>query len=110
MIILATEQGASSYVMRATLDGVSYGVELNWNGRVGAWYLSLYDAAGEPLLLSRKVVTNMPLLHRFKFLTGMPAGDLIAVDPSETIAYAGYTELGEGRGVTLYYVEGAELA
>ncbi len=110
MIILPTEQGASSYVMRATLDGVSFGLELNWNGRVGAWYLSIYDAAGLPLLLSRKVVTNMPLLSRFRFLAGLPAGDIVAVDPSESIAYAGYEELGEKRGVTLMYVEASDLA
>lgn len=108
-LILPTEQGASSYVMRVALDGVSFGVELNWNGRVGAWYLSLYDADGNALLRSRKVVTNFPLLQRFKFLEGMPAGELIAVDPSESIAYAGYEELGERRGVTLLYIEASEI-
>ncbi len=95
--------------MRATLDGVSYGLELNWNGRVDAWYLSIFDAAGVALLRSRKVVTNMPLLSRFRFIAGLPAGDIIAVDPSESIAYAGYTELGEARGVTLMYVEASDL-
>lgn len=108
-LILPTEQGASSYTMRATLDGVSFGVELNWNGRVGAWYLSLYDAAGVALLRSRKVVTNFPLLSRFRFIDGLPAGELIAVDPSETIAYANYTELGERLGVTLLYIEASEI-
>lgn len=110
MKILATEQGASSYTMRATLDGVSYGIELNWNGRVGAWYLSVFAADGTALLRSRKVATNTPLLRRFRFVPGLPAGELVAVDPANRIAYADYDELGEGLGVTLYYVEASELA
>lgn len=108
-MIIPTEQGASSYTTRITLDGVSYGLELNWNGRAGAWYLSLYDTAGNPLLLSRKLATNFPILKRFRFIDGLPPGEIIAVDPSYTLDYAGYTELGELRGVTLYYVEASEI-
>lgn len=109
MLIVPTEQGSSSYVTRIALDGVSYGLELNWNGRAEAWYLSIYDTSGAPLLLSRKVATNFPILKRFRFVDGLPPGELVAVDASATLDYAGYTELGELRGVTLYYVEASEL-
>lgn len=109
MLIIPTEQGVSSYVTRVALDGVSYGIELNWNGRAGAWYLSLYDTNGDPLLLSRKLSTNFPILKRFRFIDGLPAGELLAIDASYSLDYAGYDELGETRGVTLYYVEKADL-
>ncbi len=105
---ITTQQGASAWNQRVILDGAAYLLDFNWNGREGAWFISLSDAEGVPLVMSRKVVTNRPLFGRFKFLTGMPAGDLFALDPSGQIQYASYTEL--GSAVELFYFDGAELA
>ena len=108
--ILQTQQGASAYDQRVTLDGQSYILRFDWNGRAGAWYLSIADAEGEPLLTSRKLSTNSPILNRFRFVDGLPPGELIACDFSAQIPYAGYTELGPKRGVTLYYFDAEEVA
>ena len=110
ILVLPTEQGASAFSQRVTLDGVSFTLDMNWNGREGAWYLSLYDAAGAALLLSRKLSTNSPILRRFRFVDGLPAGELIAQDFSDSIPYAGYDEIGPGRGVTLRYFDASEVA
>lgn len=107
---IATVQDASFYDQRVVWDGVNYTLSMMWNGRVGAWYMSLYDSNGDAILLSRKVVTGMPLLDRFRFVAGLPAGDVFALDPSGTIDYAGYDELGAGRGVTLCYYDAEEMA
>ena len=105
---LPTEQGASAYSQRMVLDGASYTLDYAWNGREGAWYLSLYSDEGEPLLLSRKLSTNTPLLRHFRFVVGLPPGEFMAVDFSATIPYADYTGLGPGRGVQLLYYEASE--
>ena len=107
---LPSEQGASSYSQRVTLDGSTYNLEFNWNGRAGAWYMSIYAEDGAPLLLSRKLSTNCPLLKKYRFVDGLPPGELMATDPSNSIDYAGYEELGPGRGVVLYYFDAEFLA
>ena len=110
MIILATDRGKAAYTQRVTLDGVSFILELIWNERVGAWYLSVLDANGTALLRSRKLATNWPIIRRFRFLDGLPAGEIMAIDPSASLDYAGYSDLGEDRGVELVYIEAADLA
>lgn len=105
---ITTQQGASAWNQRVILDGVAFLLDFNWNGREGSWYISLSDAEGNPLVMSRKVVTNRPLFKRFAFLAGMPKGEIFALDPSGKIPYAGYTELGSAVG--LYYFDAAELA
>lgn len=105
---ITTQREASAWNQRVNLDGAAYLLDFNWNGREEAWYISLSDAEGVPLVLSRKVVTNRPLFGRFRFVEGMPKGDLYALDPSGKIPYAGYTELGEA--VELFYFDAAELA
>lgn len=109
IFLVATQQGASAYRTRVVLDGVTFLLDLNWNGRAGAWYMSLFDATGASLLESRKLVTNRPLLQRFRFQAGLPAGELLAMDPSAKIPYAQYDALGDGLGVALYYFDAAEL-
>lgn len=108
--IIQTQQGASAYDQRVTLDGQAYILRLDWNGRAGAWYLTISDADGVALLRSRKLSTNHPILNRFRFVEGLPPGELMATDPSNSIEYAGYTELGPRRGVTLYYFDAQEIA
>lgn len=102
------KRGAASWTQRMQLDGIAYILDFAWNGRDGAWYLGLLDAAGNPLLLSRKIVSNTPLLRRFRFVSGLPAGELFASDPTNTIDYPGYDEL--GATVKLIYFEKSELA
>ncbi len=108
--IIQTQQGASSYDQRVTLDGQAYLLELNWNGRAGSWYLSISDADGVTLLTSRKLSTNCPILRRFRFIPELPPGEIMATEPAGAIDYAGYTELGPRRGVTLYYFDAQEVA
>lgn len=102
------KRDASSWTQRMTLDGISYILDFAWNGRDGAWYLGLLDAAGNPLMLGRKIVSNRPLLKRLRFTPGLPAGELFANDPTATVDYPGYNDL--GKTVKLLYFERSELA
>lgn len=102
------KQNAASWTQRMTLDGVSYILDFAWNGRDGAYYLSILDATGTPLIRSRKLVANRPILKRYRFVAGIPAGEIIASDPTKTIEYPGYGQL--GLEVPLYYFDKSELA
>lgn len=96
---------------RVNLDGTDFLLDFAWNGRAGAWALTLLTAEEAPLVCGLTVVSNRPLFHRFKYLQGMPEGDLVAVDPSGTIAVPGYNQLGDtadgdgSGGVWLIYFE-----
>ncbi len=107
---LPVQQGTSNQRARVTLDGSVYYVDLLWNGRIGAWYLSLFDADQKALVRSRKLVTNRPILERVRFTPGLPPGEILAIDPSEQISYAQYDQLGRGLGVGLYYFDAEEMA
>lgn len=95
------------YSFQVELDGATYGFELRWNERAEGWFLSLFDVEGEPLVSSRRVVLDMPMLARQR-VEGLPPGQLIATDTAGTGAEPGLTELG-GR-VQLLYFDEAEFA
>lgn len=109
MLSITTIQGASAYSQRVVLDGETFVLEFNWNGREGAWYMTVSDAEGVALLASRKLSTNSPVLGRFRFVVGLPKGEIYPIDLSNTLDYAGYADLGENRGVRLLYITAAEM-
>lgn len=99
---------AAAWSQRQILDGASYVLDFAWSGRAGAWYLSISDVDGNALLLSKKIVSNRPLLNRTRFIPELPPGQLIALEPTGLISYAGYDDL--GKTVELLYFDAAELA
>ena len=88
---------------RVELDGSTYQLDLAWNGRAECWCLSLALEDGTPLVSGLALVSNAPILNRFKFREGMPAGELIAADLTGKISCANYTQL--GSEVELIYYE-----
>lgn len=89
------------------LDAITYTLELRWNERDEAWYLSVLTAEEEPLLLGRKVVVGAPLWARFR-TAGLPPGDVVAVDTQGTDTDPGLEDL--GRRVRLIYTPFADAA
>lgn len=109
MLSIVTLQNTANYRQRVELDGVTFLLDLRWNARLEAWQLSLFTAEEVALVQGVTVVTNRPLLRRFRARAGMPAGDFFAFDQTETVAAAGYDQLGPDRAVDLLYVEAADL-
>jgi hypothetical protein len=101
-LVLPATSDAPWYDFEATLEGSTYRFELRWNGRSGAWFLSLQDAAGDVIAAGRRVVLGAQLLGRSADAR-LPPGTLLAVDTSGTDEEAGRDELGER--VQLVYVE-----
>jgi len=108
MIRIPTQQGLAAWSQRTSLDGVDYQLDFAWNGRAGAWYLSVSTIQGDALVIGMKLVTNRPLLHRFHHIPGVPPGEIVALDESASIPWANYNEL--SNGVDLFYLEAADLA
>lgn len=106
MIQIPTQQNLSSWSQRTQLDGTDYIIDFNWNGRDAAWYINLSTIEGTLLVGSIKLVSNRPLLKRFKYIDGMPLGEIVAYDGSGTIDQAGYGQL--SNGVDLIYIEASD--
>ncbi len=108
MQIIPLPSGAAFFRQRVALDGVDFYIDLAWNGRAGTWALSLLDGDEIPLVFGMTAVTNRPMLRRYKHLSGMPGGDLIFMDLTQTIDAASYDQL--GREIELVYFTAAEIA
>lgn len=94
------------YDFEVELEESIYTIELYWNTRAEAWFLSVYDVLGEPLVSGRKVALGAPILGRAERPSG-PPGAIIAFDTSGENVEAGETDLG-GR-VQLVYFDSTEL-
>lgn len=84
------------------LDGVSYQIQLLWNGRSNSWSMAIYNAATELLVGSIRAVANFPLLKYFTDLE-LPQGDLRFWDQSGAGIDPGRDDL--GTRVLLVYEE-----
>jgi len=101
-IVLPVTAEAPFYDLEVTLEGATYRLELRWNERAQAWFLALYDAAGDVLAAGRAVALGADLRGRSADAR-LPPGILLAVDTSGENRDAGRDDLGER--VKLLYVE-----
>lgn len=108
MQTIPVTQGSAFFQQRVDLEGTTYVLEFSWNARASRWFLSVLNQDDVLLVAGLAMVSNRLLLRRFKYLDGMPSGDLVMADLTETIPYAGYDQL--GTDVTLVYFTAAELA
>lgn len=103
LIRIPTQQSQAAWTQRTTLDGLDFALSFVWNARAGAWYMRIADTFGKPIVGEIKLVSNRPLLARFRYLVGLPPGEFIVVSFDSSRPYAGYGEL--GPVLTLYYRE-----
>ncbi len=100
--------GTGNYSITVQLDANTYTLEFNWNDRQSAWFFNLLDVDGNPVLMGRKVVLNLPMLHEFVG-SQFPTGDFLAFDssPSGNVV-PGLNDL--GARVIMYYLTSDDLA
>lgn len=103
------EIGTAFWRQRVTLDASDYLLDFAWSGRVGAWFVSVFTANEVPIAESLKLVSNRPLLRRFKYDANCPPGELIVYDPTGLIDAPNYEQLSDGT-ITFYYADEAQLA
>ena len=75
------------------LGEVEYTYTLTYQERQDAWYLDLYDADGESLLLGKRLTVNTAPLWRYRG-DSMPAGQIVVVDTSGADSDPTYEDLG----------------
>lgn len=104
VIPTSTRQDRPHYTQRTTLDGTTYVLALNWNGREKRWMLSIRAADGTPIAEGLKVVIGWPLNRHVR---GGPPGMLWAVDTTGAGTDPGLQDL--GSRVRLIYTDAAGL-
>jgi hypothetical protein len=102
-------QSTPHFRQRTQLDGVSYHLEFNWNGRQALWYLSIFDEALTPLLQGVALTMQRPLLARGNS-TALPPGVLMLIDSGLGTAVEEATLEDLGVRCRLIYVTAAEVA
>lgn len=99
-LVLPARSDLPFYDFGVDLEGSSFTFELRWNPRAGAWFLSVYDAAGDLLIAGRRVVLGVSLFGP-NFDERLPPGFLCAIDTGTTGEDPGRDDLG-GRVVLVY--------
>lgn len=91
---------------RVILDGREYVIRLRWSMREEIWYLDLLDVQGSALLVGQAVVSNRGIFGQYRqAITGLPPGEIYALDPRPLPTDPGLDEL--GSSVFLTYAEAA---
>lgn len=106
MIEIPIPPDSAHFTQRTELDGTPYALEFLWNARLGAWTLSLSTPDGDPIVSGIVIVSDWPLLRRYKYDPRVPRGELFAYDPTKVRSTPGYIDL--GTLVPLYYFTAEE--
>lgn len=64
------------YSQHVSMGGRVYRLDLAWNDRGAAWYLTVADVEGTPLRSGIRLVPNTPLLRASR-RPGLPPGELM---------------------------------
>lgn len=80
---------------RVKLSGREYRLDLTWSDFEGRFYLALFSAAGVVLVPGVPVVSGQPLLDGRHSVSGVPEGELVALDVRRESADPGLEDLGE---------------
>lgn len=108
-LIIPTTPGSPFQSQRVRLEGRDYNLNLAWNQRESAWYLSLYDSSLNPLVLGKKLIFRasylLDLFDSHHSEEGVPPGIMFISDLTGSTATPGLDELGPDRRVQLIYRE-----
>jgi hypothetical protein len=94
------------YDYTTTLDEVTYRLRLTWKTRQEGWYLDLYDADENALLLGKRLAGDTPLLQRYQ-ISGLPPWEIMVVDTEGGGIEPTFESLGKRH--LLYYFSEAEI-
>lgn len=90
---LPLEPSVPNYRVATTLSGVPYLLDVRWNGRAEAWFLTVLDARGVVIRAGIKIVLGVLLGWRVTDLR-WPPGVFMAVDLSNRGIDARLDDLG----------------
>jgi len=96
------------YRFSTELGGVVFIIEMRWNTRDAAWYMSVFDETEIPILSGMKLVLGA-LLGRRSVDPRRPGGAFVISDLSGSGTEAGFDDIGE-RVVVSFFSEEELLA
>lgn len=100
IVEIPTDSENASFKIRTDLEGATYVLHLHWNGRAERWFLSIFDADEQPILMGVPLNINMDVWGRFR-LSALPPGILMLYDTTGRNEEAGRDDLG-GKAVLIY--------
>lgn len=93
--------GMPLFDLRAELDGQTYRLVFDWNGRNERYYLTIYTDDGTLALAGVKMIANWPLLRKYPY-ENLPPGELVLADLTESGEQARIENIGEAFRLWYY--------
>lgn len=111
---LPLDSGSPNYAVPVTLEGRDYILHAHWSQRAfdspicggAGWFLSIHDAADQPIATGARIVLGALLFARTRD-PRMPGGAFFASDSTTQDQEATRTDLGER--VFVFYTDLADL-
>lgn len=104
-LLIPTSPGVPYFTQKTRLDGRDFLLRFAYNERAERFSLSIFDESEQPILRGLWLVTNWPLLRRYRADIRLPPGELMVVDLSGDGSPPTLDELGEGKRCELTYFE-----
>lgn len=95
---------APFYTETVPLDGINYKLYFGYNQREDAWYLSIADELGNDLLNGIKLVCGIEFLGHWRYVVGLPPGQLFVAFPASDDSTPGLKDFVPGGRCQLTYV------
>ena len=105
VLVIPTRSDLDNYKFTIDLEGLTYGFEFHYNGRMQKWVFDLTQEDGTPILQSTPVYVNQLPLQRFQTEL-KPPGEILFLDTSG--ANLDPTEDDLGTRVLMMYIESVE--
>jgi hypothetical protein len=92
---IPVQKDIAFWEQRTPLDDTDFRLSFAWNDRAQAWFLSIADLDGEPIISGIKLISNQPLLKKYRWDDRVPLGEIFVVDYFEKIDCPNFTDLNE---------------
>ena len=90
-----------------TLDGVDYDIRLRWNTRDESWQV-IMGLSGEDAVATFKATNGIDLLRPYKYLEGIPDGQLYIIDDVAINGRPAFGETGSSKRFRFAYIDSVE--
>ncbi len=91
------------YTFSTSLEGVDYRFKLDYSQRADRWYLSIFDAEGDPIRQGIKLSTGAQLLRLCASDARCPSGQIVVFDLQRPLDGESPGLFDPERRVTLWY-------
>jgi hypothetical protein len=95
----------SYYRQEISFDNINYLIDIRWNVRANAWFLSMYDVNEVPIFEGVKIVTGLNLLYRFYHIANCPSGLLYVFGNESAIQKIDYDSLAKNKFSMIYLTQ-----